>query len=127
MRRPALAAVLAAEDLAAAGRAVHVPGPARVEGEREHRGLRLHAHVDLRPAGAAVLAAEQHADLALERRARGDPDGLRVAGSFANVAAVRLSVGVQGLEPRVGPVLAAVGARKQARAADREDLTGSPA
>src|SRR5262245_8785319 len=125
-RRPALAAVVAAEDLAAAGRAVHVPGLARVEGEREHRGARLHAHVDLCPAGAAVLAAEQHADLALEIRARGHPDRLRVAGSLADVAAIGLPVGVQGLEPRAGPVLAAVGARDPARAAHREDLAGSP-
>src|SRR5262245_7371789 len=57
--RPALAAVLAGEDLAAAARTVHAPGLARVERDREHRGPGLDAHVHPGPAGAAVGAAEQ--------------------------------------------------------------------
>src|SRR5258705_6065076 len=68
---PTLAAILAAEHLTAAGRAVHALGLPRVEGEREHRGPRLHAHVDFRPAYAAVLAAEERADFALKVGARG--------------------------------------------------------
>src|SRR5712692_1002925 len=43
---PALAAVLAGEHFADGGRAVHAPGLSRVEGDREHRGLGLDAHVD---------------------------------------------------------------------------------
>src|SRR5439155_18185330 len=44
-RRPALAAVLAREDFAAARRAEHALGLALVERERDHRGLRLDAHL----------------------------------------------------------------------------------
>src|SRR5882724_8000175 len=124
-RAPALAAVLAGEHFAAAGGAEHAPGLTRIEGEREHRGLRLHAHVHATPAHAAVLASEQHADLALKRGARGHPDRLRVAGSLADIAAVGLSVRIQGLEPPAGPVLAAVGAAEQAAAVDGAvDLVG---
>src|SRR5438067_6939282 len=76
---PALAAIRAGEHLAAAGRRVHPLGLARVEGQREHRAPRLDAHVHPRPAGAAVLAAEERAEVALEVRAGGHPDGLRIA------------------------------------------------
>src|SRR6266850_1378871 len=124
---PTLAAILAAEHLTAAGRAVHALGLPRVEGEREHRGPRLHAHVDFRPAHAAVLAAEQHADFALKVGARGHPDGLRIAGDLADVAAVGLPVGIQRLEPSAGPVFAAIRAAEETRAPDREDLTRAPA
>src|SRR5438552_7348252 len=126
-RTPALPAVLAGEHFAAAGRAEHAPGLPRVEGEREHRRLRLHAHVHPTPARAAVLAAEQHADLALKGRARGHPDRLRVARSLADIAAVRLSVGVERLESRAGPVLPPVRAAEQSGATDREHLAGAPA
>src|SRR6185369_16641682 len=104
-RGPALPRVLAAEHLASAGGAVHASGLARIEGQGEHRGPRLHAHDHPRPARTAVLAAEQRADLALEVRAAGDPDGARVAGRLADVAAIGLPVGIEGLEPRAGPVL----------------------
>src|SRR5882724_5160371 len=97
-------------------------------------GLRAPHRVDLSralgqwtraPALAAVLASEQHADLALKRGARGHPDRLRVAGSLADIAAVGLSVRIQGLEPPAGPVLAAVGAAEQAAAVDGAvDLVG---
>src|SRR5882672_4232313 len=116
-RYPALPAVLAAEHLAAAGGAVHAFGLPRVEGEREYRGPRLHAHVDFRPA---------HADFALKVGARGHPDGLRIAGGLADVAAVGLPVGIQRLEPSAGPVFAAIRAAEETRAPDREDLTGAP-
>src|SRR5437660_11245339 len=126
-RTPALPAVLAGEHFAAAGRAEHAPGLPRVEGEREHRRPRLHTHVHPTPARAAVLASEQHADLALEIGARGHPDRLRVARSLADIAAVGLPVGIERLEPRAGPVLAPVRAAAQTGATDREDLAGAPA
>src|SRR2546426_9114165 len=124
---PAVAAVRAGEDLAAAGRREHALGLARVEGQREHRGARLHAHVDPAPAGAAVLAAEERAEVALEVRAGGDPDGPRIAGDFVDVAAVGLALGIQRLEPRARPVLALIRAAEEAGAADREDRARPPA
>src|SRR5438105_9523435 len=92
---PALARVLAREDLAAARRAEHALRLTLVEREREHRGLRLDAHVDTGPARAAVLAAEEHADVALEIRAGGQPDRLRIARRLANVAAVGLALRIE--------------------------------
>src|SRR6266850_388318 len=107
-RGPTLAAVLAGEHLAAAGRAVHAPGLSLVEGDGEHGGLWLDAHVDSSPAHAAVLAAEQDADVALEVRTRGHPDGLWITRDFADITAVGLSLGIQRLEPGARPVLAPV-------------------
>src|SRR5262249_2107140 len=66
---PALAPVGAGEPLTAAARAVHPVRLARIEGDGEQRGLRLDAHVHAAPAGAAVGAAEEGADFALEVRA----------------------------------------------------------
>src|ERR671923_2212708 len=80
MLAPAVAPVRTGENLAAAGRAVHVLGLARVEGQREYRAPGLDAHVDTAPGGAAVLAAEQRAEVALEVRAGGHPDRPRIAG-----------------------------------------------
>src|SRR6266481_3904093 len=117
--RPALAAVLAGEDFTDGGRAVHALGLSRIEGDGEHRGLGLDAHVDLGPARAAVSAAEQRAHVALEIGARGQPDGLGIAGDLADVAAVRLPLDVQRLDPGARPVLAPVGAAEQTGAADR--------
>src|SRR5919198_25524 len=124
---PAVAGVGAGEHLAAAGRRVHAPGLARLEGEREHRGPRLDAHVHAAPAGAAVLAAEERAEVALEIRAGGDPEGPRIAGDFMDVATVGLALGIQRLESRARPVLALVGAAEEAGAADREDRPRPPA
>src|SRR5262249_47334354 len=117
---PALAAILAGEHLAAAGRAVHALGLTLVEGDGEHRGLRLHAHVRASPPGAAVLATEEHTDLALKRGSAGDPHRLRVTGDFADVTTIRLAFRIQRLEPRAGPVPTLVRAREKAGAADRE-------
>src|SRR4029077_16534426 len=46
---------------------------------------------------------------------------LRIARNLADVAAVRLAFGIEGLEPGAGPVGAPVRAAEQAGAADRED------
>src|SRR5262249_12926038 len=124
---PALAAILAGEHLAAAGRAVHALGLTLVEGDGEHRGLRLHAHVRASPAGAAVLATEEHTDLALKRGSAGDPHRLRVTGDFADVTTIRLAFRIQRLEPRAGPVPTLVRAREKAGAADREHRPRAPA
>src|SRR5205823_3431645 len=94
---------------------------------REHRALWLDAHVHSSPARAAVLAAEEHADLALEIPTRGHPDGLRIPWDFADITAVGLSLGIQRLEPGAGPVVALVRATEQAGAADGEDRSRTPA
>src|SRR5438045_9782881 len=101
---PALAAVRAGEHFTAARRGVHAPGLARVEGEREHGRPRLDAHVHKGPARAAVLAAEERAEVALEVRAAGHPDRPRLPGDLADVAAVRLALGIQRLEAMARPV-----------------------
>src|SRR5215470_11160592 len=125
--RPALTGVLAGEHLAATGGTVHSPRLPRVEGDGEDGGLRLHAHLHPRPGGAAVLAPEQNAQLALEARAGRHPDGPRLAGNLADITAVGLSLGVQRLEPRTGPVLAPIRAAEEARPADGEDGPRAPA
>src|SRR5207244_4469959 len=117
---PALARVLAREDLTAARRAEHPLRLTFVEREREDRGLGLHAHVHARPARAAVLAAEEDTDVALEIRAGGQPDRLRIARRLANVAAVGLALRIQRLETTAGPVLALIRAAEESGAADRE-------
>src|SRR5262249_34841284 len=126
-RRPDLAAVLACEYLAGAARAVHAPGLPLVERDREHRRLGFHAHVDARPARPAVAALEQRAQVALEIRATGHPDGPRIAGHLADVAAIRLPLGIERLESRAGPVHALIRAAKQAGAPDREHRPRPPA
>src|SRR5215831_14275139 len=80
---PALAAVLAREDLTAVGRAIHALPLPRVEREGEHRGLRLDSHVHASPARATVGAPVECADVALEVRAGGHPHGLRITGHLA--------------------------------------------
>src|SRR5262249_53545549 len=55
------------------------------------------------------------------------PDGLGIARDLANVAAVRLPLRVQGLEPPAGPVLAPIRAGEETGAADRHDRPGAPA
>src|SRR2546421_12508599 len=126
MLGPALTAVGAGEDFTTAGRRVHVPGLARVEGEGEQRAPRLDAHVHPAPARAAVLAAEQRTELAREIRAGGHPDRLRITRHFTDVTAVRLALGVQRLEPGARPVLAPVRAAEQARAAYGEEHPRPP-
>src|SRR5207249_6852095 len=84
-RGPALAAILAGEHLTAAGRTVHALRLPLVEGDGEHGGLRLDAHVHPGPARAAVGAAEQDAGVALEIRAGGHPDGLRITRDLTDV------------------------------------------
>src|SRR5262245_35615237 len=101
---PVLTAILAEEHLAHGGRAVHAPGLALVEGEGEDGGLGLDPHVHPPPARPTVRAAVEGAELALEVRTGGHPDGPGVARHLANVAAVRLPLGVQGLEPGTRPV-----------------------
>src|SRR4029077_6599152 len=113
--------------LTAVGRAEHAPGLPRIEREREHGGLRLDAHLHPAPARAAVLAAKERADVALKIRARGHPDGLRIAGNLADVAAVGLALRVQRLDPRARPVRALVGAGEEARPRDGEDRPRTPA
>src|SRR5437762_3255671 len=124
---PCLAAVLAGEHLAAARRAVHALGLSFVEGNGEHGGLRLEAHVHASPARAAVLAAEQDADVALEPRAGGQPDGLGIAWDLADVTTIRLTLRVQRLEPRARPVRALVRAGEESGAADRQHGSRTPA
>src|SRR5262245_12744002 len=127
MLHPTPAAVLAGEYLAAAARAVHAAGLPLVEGDGEHRGLRLNAHVRPRPARAAVGGAEQGAAIALEVRAGGHPDRPRIARDLADVAAVCLTLGIQRLEAGTGPVLALVRAAEETGAADRQNRPGTPA
>src|SRR5215472_16542785 len=126
-RSPAPAAVLAREDLAAIRRAVHSLSLPWVEREREHGGLRLDAHVHAGPAGAAVGALVQRAHVALEIRAGCHPHGARITGHLADVATIRLSFLIHGVEPGARPVLALVLAVEQAGAADREDHSRAPA
>src|SRR5262245_703178 len=123
---PALAAVGAGEHLPPGARAIHSLGLARIERHREHRRLRLEAHVHAAPARAAVRAAEERADFALEVRATGHPDGLRIAGDLSDVAAIRLPLRIQRLEPRARPVLALVRAGEQAGAPDGEHGSWTP-
>src|SRR4030095_3612463 len=123
---PALAAVLAGEDLAAAARAVHALGLPLVEGDGEHGGARLEAHVHPLPAHAAVLAAEQRAEVALEVGARRDPDRLGIAGHLADVPAVGLVLHVQRLEPGAGPVPALIHADEEAGTTDCEHRARPP-
>src|SRR5262249_15239346 len=124
---PALARVLAGEDLAAVRRAEHAPGLPRVEREREHGGLRIETHLRPGPAHAAVLAAEQGTDVALEVRAGRDPDGLGIARHLADVATVGLSLRVQRLDPRARPVRTLIGAGEESGAGDGEDRARTPA
>src|SRR5712691_2789431 len=124
---PALANILTGEHLTTAGRTVHAPGLPLVEGDGEDGGLWLDAHVHPSPAQAAVLAAEQNADVALEIRTGGDPDGLRITRDLADITAVGLSFGIQRLEPGAGPVLSPVRAAEQAGAADGKDHPRTPA
>src|SRR5262249_48007646 len=124
---PALATVLAGEDLATVGRAEHAPGLALVERQGEHGGLRIEAHLHPAPARTAVLAAEERADVALEVRARRDPDSLGIARHLADVAAVGLSLRVQRLDPRARPVAALIGADEETRPRDGENRPGTPA
>src|SRR2546426_5947272 len=124
---PALANILTGEHLTTAGRTVHAPGLPLVEGDGEDGGLWLDAHVHPSPAQAAVLAAEQNADVALEIRTGGDPDGLRITRDLADITAVGLSLGIQRLEPGAGPVLSPVRAIEQAGAADSKDHPRTPA
>src|SRR3989454_9594219 len=123
---PALANILTGEHLTTAGRAVHAPGLPLVEGDGEDGGLWLDAHVQPSPAQAAVLAAEQDADVTLEIRTCGHPDGLRITRDLADITAVGLSLGIQRLEPGAGPVLAPVRAVEQAGAADSKDHPRTP-
>src|SRR5262245_40524902 len=83
---PARAAVRAREYLAAARRAVHAPGLVPVKGDGEHGALRLDTHIDPLPARAAVVAAEQHADVAAEARTCRYPQGLRIPGNLPDIA-----------------------------------------
>src|SRR6266436_2866751 len=124
---PALANILTGEHLTTAGRTVHAPGLPLVEGDSEDGGLWLDAHVHPSPAQAAVLAAEQNADVALEIRTCGHPDGLRITRGLADIAAVGLSLGIQRLEPGAGPVLSPVRAAEEAGAADGKDHPRTPA
>src|SRR3989454_3784966 len=124
---PALANILTGEHLTTAGRTVHAPGLPLVEGDSEDGGLWLDAHVHPSPAQAAVLAAEQNADVALEIRTCGHPDGLRITRDLADIAAVGLSLGIQRLEPGAGPVLSPVRAAEEAGAADSKDHPRTPA
>src|SRR5713101_6221419 len=124
-RGPALAAISTGEHLTTAGRTVHAPGLPLVEGDAEDGGLWLDAHVHPSPAHATVLAAEQDADVALEIRTCGHPDGLRITRDLADITAVGLSLGIQRFEPGAGPVLAAVGAADDTPDFDGAvDLTG---
>src|SRR5262252_2380576 len=125
--RPALPGVLAGEHLAATGGAVHSSRLPWVEGDGEDGGLWLDAHLHPRPSGSTVLAAEQNAELALEARACRHPDGPRIAGNLADIAAVGLPLGIQRLEPRAGPVLTPIHAAEEAGPADGEDGPGAPA
>src|SRR6266851_6812972 len=124
---PALANILTGEHLTTAGRTVHAPGLPLVEGDSEDGGLWLDAHVHPSPAHATVLAAEQDADVALEIRTCGHPDGLRITRDLADIAAVGLSLGIQRLEPGAGPVLSPVRAAEQPGAADGKDHPRTPA
>src|SRR2546426_6166658 len=124
---PVLATILTGEHFTAVGRTVHAPGLPLVEGDGEDGGLWLDAHVHPSPAQAAVLAAEQDADVALEIRTCGHPDGLRITRDLADITAVGLSLGIQRLEPGAGPVLAPVRAAEQAGAADSKDHSRTPA
>src|SRR5260370_14690102 len=96
---PALAAILRGENVPAGGRTVHTLGTPLVKGNGEHSALWLDAHVHPSPVQAAVGAAEQDTDVALEARTCGDPDGLRIPLHLADVAAVGLSPGTQRLAP----------------------------
>src|SRR5438132_5261658 len=124
---PALATILTGEHLAAAGRTVHPLRLSLVEGEGEHGGPGLHAHIHPSPARAAVSAAEQDADVALETSPGCHPDGLRIAWHLANITAVGLPLGIQRLEPGAGPVRALVRAAEQAGAADGKNRPRTPA
>src|SRR5207249_5575661 len=124
---PTLAAILTGEHLTTAARTVHAPGLPLVEGDGEDGGLGLDAHVHPSPAQAAVLAAEQDADVALEIRTCGHPDGLRIPRDLADITAVGLSLGIQRLEPRAGPVLALVRAAERAGPPSCKDRARTPA
>src|SRR5262249_49478215 len=107
---PALATVLAREDLATVGRAEHPPGLPLVERQRNRGVFRIEPHLHPAPARTAFLAAEERAHVALEVRARRNPDSLRIARHLADVTAVGLSLRVQRLDPRARPVAALIGA-----------------
>src|SRR2546421_6276065 len=124
---PALAAILTGEHLAAAGRTVHPLRLSLVEGDGEHGGLGLDAHVHPSPARAAVLAAEQDADVALKTRPRGHPDRFRITWDLADVTAIGLALVIQRLEACPGPVPALIRAGEEAGAADGHDPPRTPA
>ena len=90
LRRPSLAPVVTAPDLAAIGGARHPVRLMFVKRNLEHRVRHRRAEIDLRPAVAAVAAAEQYAEIADEAGAGGEPEVPRIAGHLANVAAVDL-------------------------------------
>src|SRR5271163_2401918 len=106
MGGPALAAVAAAEDLAAVGGARHAGRLALIEGQGEHRMRRLQSHVDASPAVAAVGALQQHAGGALKAGSRRYPELARVTGNLADVAAINLPLGVHRFERHGPPVVA---------------------
>src|SRR5579863_8070727 len=85
---PALAAVLGAEHLAAARRAVDLLGVARMGGDRHHGARRIEALVEARPGLAEIARAVEPAMLARRRDAEAGVEGARVVRRDANVAAV---------------------------------------
>src|SRR5207237_3417767 len=67
------------------------------------------------------------ADVALEIRAGGDPDGLGIPWDLADVAAVGLALGIERLEPGARPVVAPVRTGEEPGAADGKDRPRTPA
>src|SRR5262245_40378902 len=119
---PALAAILGAEHLAAAGGAPDAVGIARA-GRDDHPGaVDRHVVVDPLPALAEVLAAVERTGVALRRNAERGVHGLRIVRRDAHVAGVR-----QRREPadtQLHPAPAAVIAAEQAHAVGEEHRAG---
>src|SRR5262245_41731376 len=85
---PRPAAVLGAEDLAAAAHAVHLIRIARMQGQGHHGALGLDAAVEARPRLAEVVAAIEGAVLAAGGRAQTRVEHARILRRHADVAGV---------------------------------------
>src|SRR5262249_23562027 len=119
--------VLTGEHFTATGRTVHVLGLPLVEGNGEHGGFGLDAHIHLAPGHAAVGATEQYPSVALEIRPSGYPDGLRVARHLTDIPAVGLALGIQRLQTGSRPVPPVIGAAEEASAGNGKDRSRTPA
>src|ERR1700693_54557 len=127
LRRPGLAGIEAGPHLAAVGGAGHAARLAFIEGDLEHRVRHWAADIDLRPAVAAIAAAQQYAEVADKTRAGRAPQMPRVARHLADVAAVYLPLHVERLQRHMRPVVAAVGAAPHHGAGDAEHGPPPPA